>query len=394
MQYVEFKDIAIGPFGDPFSETATGGPRFPSGSPDFVHNQRGAQIFRAHAPAYDGVLPRLRGRYLYAGYLYTHFGHFLSESVHRLWLAREPEFRGLPALFVGTAAPASFAPWMLDALRRFFDVTNVATVNEPHIVESLVVAESGKTLGTLHKPWYAAKIMARGHHVSEPPAPAPERVFVTRAHFGSARLLGEPIIETALSQAGYFILRPEDHSLDYQIRVYRHARWLVFSEGSAIHLLEHLPPSDGRIAILCRRRSGAWMAKHALAALGHNFTVFNTVLPLPPIAADPNHRSLGLALPQAVLDFLRANGFLDAIPDLPADIDRELRIDLQQLVRQRLRRQAPAVVEAECNRLLSGALASIPPGFEIEPAAEDVLCLARRLLGEIPTTLATPPKIA
>ena len=78
-------------------------------------------------------------------------------------------------------------------------------------------------------------------------------VFVSRARLAEGRFAGEAYIEEALTRAGVTVFHPETVDLHAQLRLYRRARTLVFSEGSALHALQLLGHVNADIIVLVRR---------------------------------------------------------------------------------------------------------------------------------------------
>jgi hypothetical protein len=67
------------------------------------------------------------------------------------------------------------------------------------------------------------------------------------------RFAGESYLDEALAAAGVTVFHPESADLHGQFRLYRRARCLIFSEGSALHVLQLLGHLDAEIIILARR---------------------------------------------------------------------------------------------------------------------------------------------
>jgi hypothetical protein len=78
-------------------------------------------------------------------------------------------------------------------------------------------------------------------------------VFVSRARLAEGRFAGEAYIEEALIGAGVTVFHPESVDLHAQLRLYRRARTLIFSEGSALHALQLLGHLGSDIIVLVRR---------------------------------------------------------------------------------------------------------------------------------------------
>ena len=80
-----------------------------------------------------------------------------------------------------------------------------------------------------------------------------DHVFVSRARLAEGRFAGEAYVEEALTRAGVTVFHPESVDLQAQLRLYRRARSLIFSEGSALHALQLLGRLDADIIVLVRR---------------------------------------------------------------------------------------------------------------------------------------------
>lgn len=92
-----------------------------------------------------------------------------------------------------------------------------------------------------------------------PPLPPAERdiacVFVSRGLWPKGRFAGEAYLDQVFAAAGVTVFHPETVDLHAQLRLYRRAGRLIFSEGSALHALQLLGHVDAEIAVLARRPS-------------------------------------------------------------------------------------------------------------------------------------------
>lgn len=207
-----------------------------------------------------------RGRWLYGGGLHHHFGHFLTESLGRLW-AMEPLRDWADGIVWTLASPrpgqaARFAsqtlarPYVQDTLRLLgLDGKKLLVVIRPTIFEHLAVP-SALMLN-------ASADVAAGHPAfrrfvgrmagEDGPATLPG-LYVSRAALvPPARFAEEEALEQAFLRAGWQVLRPEDRSVPEQIALYRAARRLVFAEGSALHLYAYVARPEQRVGIILRR---------------------------------------------------------------------------------------------------------------------------------------------
>jgi hypothetical protein len=92
--------------------------------------------------------------------------------------------------------------------------------------------------------------------ITAPPFPAEQdlgTVFVSRARLPKGRFAGESYLDEVLTAAGVTVFHPESADLHAQFRLYRRARRLIFSEGSALHALQLLGRVEAEVVILARR---------------------------------------------------------------------------------------------------------------------------------------------
>lgn len=78
-------------------------------------------------------------------------------------------------------------------------------------------------------------------------------LFVSRSWLPDGYLAAESYLDEALAAAGVTVFHPETTDLPTQLRLYRRARRLIFSEGSALHALQLLGRLDCDLVVLVRR---------------------------------------------------------------------------------------------------------------------------------------------
>lgn len=210
-----------------------------------------------------------RGRWLYGGGLHHHFGHFLTESLGRLW-AMEPLRDWADGIVWTLASPrpghaARFAsqtlarPYIQDTLRLLgLDRKKLLVVIRPTIFEHLAVPSAlmlnaSADVAAGHPAF--RRFVGRMAGAAGPDGPATlPGLYVSRAGLvPPARFAEEDALEQAFLRAGWQVLRPEDRSVPEQIALYRAARRLVFAEGSALHLYAYVARPEQRVGIILRR---------------------------------------------------------------------------------------------------------------------------------------------
>lgn len=239
-----------------------GGPVL-SDDPDSLklrHNRAGQAVDHFAPAVRDPVT--LAGSYAYLGRSFGHFGHIMSEMIHRILPTREvakrPRWlivhqRGSPAHF-GALAPAA------QAMLRLLGVNedNCTVLAEDALVEELLIVEAGTELGSAPKDWYLDLLNRRGPGTRPLDGDFPKKVYVSRGGLeDKSGLLGEKVLEAMLSDAGFHIMHSEKLPLLRQFAMYRAAEVLLFAEGSACHGVELFGGDTLPHTVLMNRRPKA-----------------------------------------------------------------------------------------------------------------------------------------
>jgi capsular polysaccharide biosynthesis protein len=202
--------------------------------------------------------PKLHGRWLWGGLLFSHFGHFLAESLCRLWAVDQVRrsFDGI--IFIGKSKQPNngllpFQQKILDLLQ--IDLP-IRLVTEPTRVDRLVVPGQGLGIGEIAQGTPETRAMIARRFARDIPAEGSKRIFIARTGLGErgSMLLGETMLEAGLIEAGYDVLHPQDHSLEHQIARMKAADDIIITDGSAAHLLALVANPSQRIAYVLRRR--------------------------------------------------------------------------------------------------------------------------------------------
>ena len=207
----------------------------------------------AHAPTFDQVSDTIEAG-IWCGPVILHFGHMVADFAMRI--------AGSARLDPATPLVFSLPPFRDFAPPRYFwdildhlgaDRRRVLLLRKPTRFNRLFV------LPQAERP--AGGAPSRRHlrlmDAITGSQPAGERdigqLFVSRARLAEGRFAGEAYVEEALTRAGVTVFHPETVDLQAQLRLYRQARTLIFSEGSALHALQLLGHLDADIIVLVRR---------------------------------------------------------------------------------------------------------------------------------------------
>jgi hypothetical protein len=329
---VAFRDIAAVPmrFWRPPQEGARlpGGVVFPPDAPRWVHMPLlGGKVWAEGPPSDPPEAAPLPGRYAFVGPTAHHFGHMCAEFLHRLWVLRDdPDL--VPLLVNAEPARPQIPRFVRDYL-RLIGAREPVLVTHPVRIEELVVGEPGRIYRTTCTAAYGRLAGGLLPAALIEPSGQARHLAVLRGHLQTGRCLGEAWIEAHLVAAGYRAFHPEKHTIEEQIAAVMGAERIVFSEGSALHLLDLLPPLRAQVAVI-GRRPGMALVRHSLEEKAARLSLYRPPFMIGSLSKRGRRASaLTFLDPADVLRFLAEHGFID----LPAaagflDDDELVRADI------------------------------------------------------------------
>lgn len=204
---------------------------------------------------------------LYGGVLFWHFGHFLAESLHRLWCLDEINHQGPIYFHVPTKDGQRYnteLPAYAEEALNLLGITGdqIRLITSPLRFRLIHVPEQGRILGGKGNAEYASHI----RHINLSATNRCGTLYISRSqHLHSGGILGELCLERILEAKGVDVIRPETIGLGEFARKVNNYDTLVFSEGSAVHVLELIKHLPARVIILCRREP--WRTEHFFGSL-------------------------------------------------------------------------------------------------------------------------------
>jgi hypothetical protein len=254
------RDVLVTPYVDGW----IGGP-----DPELIPEHGRLRAGRGRRPL-DGFRDQLRaepaeptpGSHLYGGPFYWHFGHIMLDAIPRLWAYdNQRHVDGVIFPVRRKTQPPHPSKWFREILSAFgVKKDYIRLISSPVRVERLWFAPPGSLPGAGPEPWYWEQL-ARVEHTllqrADPALPTPERLFLGRLHIhNQGSFMGERYFAEVLARNGYVYFKPEDHRVVDQVRIFRSARAVVVTEGSAAHLTELMTPFDADVTLLMRRDGG------------------------------------------------------------------------------------------------------------------------------------------
>ncbi|MGE6162073.1 glycosyltransferase family 61 protein [Aeromonas salmonicida] len=198
-------------------------------------------------------LYKLDGCHIFGGMLQEHFGHFLTESIGRIWAQGylSPKFNSIA--FYHRVPGGRIPGFVRDIMELLAPRLQINIIQRPTIVEELAVPTHVEKNGMLY-----------GHSsMREAVSPlksikggAAKRLYVSRSrlNLNDGGVLFETLVEKYLEAEGYQVIHPEKMTLREQVAAYNGADELIFAEGSALHLYALVARSTQRVFIIWRRK--------------------------------------------------------------------------------------------------------------------------------------------
>lgn len=230
----------------------------------------------------------LPGRWIWAGVLLNHFGHFLTESLGRLWALQAVKGKVDGLLFVPKrdGQEDGGVVEMQQFHRLFFALTKIdlpiRILTRPTRVELLEVPGQGFGIGPMAAGTSSFRAFMAEHFARDVAPVGGEQLYISRSGLSARRggILGEERLELLLEQEGYEIYHPQKHSLVDQVARYKSARQIIALDGSALHLVAFTGVRDQQVAVIKRRDSHAsdGIVTHLTAFLGIVPDVIDVIL--------------------------------------------------------------------------------------------------------------------
>ncbi|BDG72003.1 hypothetical protein Rmf_19320 [Roseomonas fluvialis] len=197
----------------------------------------------------EPILQQVSEPAIYGGIIVDHYGHFLLETLNRVWAMRCcPDRRT-----VWHVTGPTVRPWQREiAALLGFDFDAGIRVTQATAFQDLVAPEPGFVIGVGCSPEQAE---ALGAFPARRPIPG-RRIWVSRsllpAHKGT--LVGEDRLEAALQERGWLVFHPQLHGILTQLETMCDAEVIAGVEGSALHSLLLTRGLGAEVRILQRGR--------------------------------------------------------------------------------------------------------------------------------------------
>lgn len=173
--------------------------------------------------------------YFFHSTINGHYGHFLVETVPKLWAAEELEEK--VRLWVGWSRQARLLPDLLAAAIPFgFGRADFLTTRETVLFKKMYLASACHA----HARFTSERALAvfrriADYYAPSPDSDSPKRIYVSRRGDSNRMLVNEAACEEAFRRHGFTVVHPERLDWREQMRLFSNATHLAGQAGSAMH---------------------------------------------------------------------------------------------------------------------------------------------------------------
>jgi hypothetical protein len=201
---------------------------------------------------------QLRGCYMFGGMFWHHFGHFLFETLARLWAVAQLRERIDGIVFFVPRPMDGISPMHQDVFPLMGIDIPIILMQEPKRIEKLYVPRQGCGFGGLASGTPAFRDYMHGHLWKVPPKGKGTKIYLTREGYGLKRggYVAEELLRARLEAEGYVAYSPERESFKEQVATYLGASHVLGPDSSAMHLVGFAVPDKTHVGMILRRVGG------------------------------------------------------------------------------------------------------------------------------------------
>jgi capsular polysaccharide biosynthesis protein len=184
---------------------------------------------------------------IYGGLISVHYGHFILESLSRLWYSSID--KDTPIIFC--SRQKKLRPYQEEIFKTLNINNQISIISKPTTVKDLIVPSIGFRCRNYFSNRHADFLSVKQYSQKN------RRIWLSRSKLKSwvQRVSNEEILENKLYQEGWEIFHPQDHTVEEQLTVFSEASILSGFVGSAFHTLVLIKDFKGKVIIFNRTKS-------------------------------------------------------------------------------------------------------------------------------------------
>lgn len=180
-------------------------------------------------------------RVVYCGYLRNHWGHFLVDSINRLWYFLEYDSSEIDAyvFFVDYGEERN----IVGNYKEFFELLGIykklCFINKPTVFKKVIIPESSYYR---QKGYYSTKYhdifeLVSNNITVDIKWEKYDKIFMSRSQFNKSKSMefGMEMLDNFFEKNGYNIIAPEKISLSYMIYLIRSSKKIAAISGTLPH---------------------------------------------------------------------------------------------------------------------------------------------------------------
>lgn len=176
---------------------------------------------------------------IYCGLLFNHYGHFLLETLSRVWFALSCS---TPQTLVFQTCQrreaAVFAAFTTEVFRALEMLGHrIVVVNDCLQVRDLTVPTPSFVIRRGFNSEYSKSMRRIGQLIAPSPGELGSKIYLTRSGLGAGRILGEEQVERVFERQGFRIVSPEKLKFSEQVAMAQGIEDVGGVLGSALHSL-------------------------------------------------------------------------------------------------------------------------------------------------------------
>lgn len=196
----------------------------------------------------------LKGEYIFGGYIFPHYGHFLLESLSRLWFTK---YANMTIIFVGIHKNiVTCTDQQLYILQKVLQIkNNIVVIDKQVKIEQITIPNVGMQIT-------ANNLLIDKEHIEFLKKydcydiKKKYNIWLSRSDLLHTKTQEyEKSIESMLMQLGWLIIKPHRHTIENQLDLLSKAKIIAGLEGSAFHTILFFKNYYGKIVLFNRGRS-------------------------------------------------------------------------------------------------------------------------------------------